>query len=153
MQGAGPEATATQWAVVVAGRQYIGKKDYLTWNLSYGDGSAENITALAGSNANATLTLAGQLETSKAVNMALGYAHKITPSLTTNLAYAWTGIEQSDLRTTDSIRGGRVGHINLIWSENKALSTGLEYMWGHRENVDGARGDAARCQAMVKYSF
>lgn len=47
----------------------------------------------------------------------------------------------------------RVGHVNLIWSVDKALSTGIEYMRGYRENVDGARGDATRLQAMVKYSF
>jgi len=152
-EGTGPDATATQWALVVSGRQYIGKQDYVTWNISYGDGTAENITALAGSNANATLTASGELVTSKAANVALGFAHKFTSDLTTNIAYAWTGIEQSDLRAADSIRRGRVGHINLIWSVSKALSTGVEYMWGFRENVDGVRGDAARLQAMVKYSF
>lgn len=152
-EGTGPDATATAWALVVAGRQYLGEKDYLTWNLSYGDGTAENITALAGSNANATLTTNGELETSEAANIALGFAHKFTPKLTTNLAFAWTGIEQSDLRAADSIRRGRVSHVNLIWSVSNALSTGVEYMWGYRENVDGAQGDASRLQAMVKYSF
>ncbi|WP_455207192.1 DcaP family trimeric outer membrane transporter [Kaarinaea lacus] len=152
-EGTGPNATAAQWALVVNGRQYIGINDYLTWNISYGDGTAENISALAGSNANATLTATGDLETSKAANIALGYAHKFTPQLTTNVALAWTEIEQSDLRAADSIRRGRVGHVNMIWSLSKALSTGVEYMWGHRENVDGAQGDAARLQAMVKYSF
>lgn len=152
-EGAGPDATATQWAVVVSGRQYLRRQNYVTWNVSYGDGSAENITALAGSNANATLTPGGELVTSKAWNLALGFAHKWVSNLTTNIAYAWTGIGKSDLRAADSIRRGQVGHVNLIWSVSSALSTGVEYIWGYRENVDGAQGNASRLQTMLKYSF
>lgn len=152
-EGLGPDATANQWAVTFAGRRYFDNRDFTTWNLSYGDGTADNITALAGSNANATLTADGQLATSKAFNIALGYARKINQNLTSNFVYAWTVLEASDLRASDSIRRGSVGHVNLIWSLTKAFSTGVEYMWGNRENFDGARGDAARVQAMARYNF
>jgi hypothetical protein len=152
-EGTGPNATATQWAVVVAGRQYLGKDDYLAWSLSYGDGSAANITALAGSNANATLTAAGRLETNLAASAALGYAHKFSPTLTANLAYAWTGIEMTDQLAADSIRRGQVAHVNLIWSATRTISTGIEYVWGRRENASGETGDASRIQFMAKHSF
>lgn len=129
----GPDATVGQWAVVVAGRQYIGSRDYVALNASYGDGTAEYITALAGSNANATLSADGRLETSRAENVSLGYAHKITESVSSNLAFAWTAIEPISLRAADGIRRGMVGHANLIWEVSGALSTGVEYMWGRRE--------------------
>ena len=151
--GSGPDAKAQEWAVVLNGRHYLGDRDYVTLNLSYSDGAAENISALSGSNANASLTLDGRLETNKAWNIALGYAHKITERLTTNLAYAQTELKANYLRSPDSIKGGSVAHVNFIWAFAKAMSTGIEYMWGERENTDGARGRAARVQSMAKYDF
>jgi hypothetical protein len=151
--GSGPDAKAQEWAIVLNGRQYLGDRDYVTLNVSYSDGAAENISALSGSNANASLTLLGQLKTNKAWNIALGYAHKITERLTTNLAYAQTELDASYLRSPDSIKGGQVAHVNVIWAFARAMSTGIEYMWGERENTDGARGRAARVQGMAKYDF
>jgi hypothetical protein len=151
--GSGPDAKAREWAVVLNGRHYLGDRDYVTLNVSYSDGAAENISALSGSKANASLTLLGQLETNKAWNIALGYAHKITERLTTNLAYAQTELEANYLRSPDSIKGGSVVHVNFIWSVTNAMSTGIEYMWGERENTDGSRGRAARVQSMAKYDF
>jgi hypothetical protein len=151
-EGSGPNATANAWAVVTNGRQNIGDRDYVTWNLSYGNGSAENISALSGSNANATLFPSGYLETNRSYNLALGYVHKFNDRFTTNLAYAVTRL-QNDLRAPDSIEGGWVAHANLIWKLSKAASTGIEYMWGQRENTNGEKGDAARLQTMFQYFF
>jgi hypothetical protein len=44
-------------------------------------------------------------------------------------------------------------HVNLIWFPYKLVSTGIEYMYGARENKDGTEGNASRIQAMVKYKF
>jgi hypothetical protein len=151
--GVGPDAKVQQWAIVLNGRHYLADRDYVTLNLSYSDGAAENISALSGSNANASLTPEGQLKTNKAWNVALGYAHKITERLTTNLAYAQTELDANYLRSPGSIKGGSVAHVNVIWAVAKAMSTGIEYMWGERENTDGNKGRAARVQSMAKYDF
>ncbi len=59
--GIGPDATALQASMVFGGRQYIGKEDFLTWNISFGRGSGENIMAFVGSHANAVLNNQGNL--------------------------------------------------------------------------------------------
>ena len=33
------------------------------------------------------------------------------------------------------------------------VSTGIEYMWGVRENKNGITGEASRVQFMVKFKF
>ena len=152
-EGVGPDASATGWVVIFAGRENLGRRSFFTWNLAYGDGTAETIMALTGSDANAVLTADGRLVTRQGYSVALGLGHEWTDTLSSNLAYAWTDLEDIGQRAPDAIRSGGVGHLNLIWAPHKKLSTGIELMWGIRENADGADGDATRVQAMVKYVF
>ena len=152
-EGVGPDATATGWALVFAGRQNFGRSDFLTWNLAYGNGTADTIMALTGSDANANLTPDGRLVTRQGYSAALGLGHTWSDTLSSNLAYAWTDLEDIGERAPDAIQSGSVGHLNLIWAPHEKLSTGIELMWGMRENADDDDGDAARVQTMVKYTF
>lgn len=148
----GKDASATGWALIYAGRKNIFDNSYVTWNLAYGDGTSDIIMALTGSEANAILTADGTLETRRGYSVALGLGHKWNHTLVSNLSYAVTDLEENE-RAPQAVQSGYVGHVNLIWSPAEKLSTGVEYMWGHRENSDGARGDATRIQTMVKYDF
>jgi hypothetical protein len=152
-----PDATAVGWAVIFAGRQNLDASNFLTWNMAYGDGTPETIMALTGSEANAVLTANNGLITRKGYAVALSLGHTWSKTLSSNLAYAWTDLESLNLdieqRAPDAIQGGGIGQINLIWTPTRNFSTGLEYMWGIRENVDGADGSAQRIQTMVKHTF
>ncbi|MFG1484914.1 DcaP family trimeric outer membrane transporter [Halobacteriovorax sp. RZ-2] len=153
-QNIGKDATATQWSAVFAGRQYFGqKRSYFTWNISYGDGAGATILALAGSNANATLVADGILKTNKGYSATFGYAFKLTDTLSTNFAIAWTELEKSSQRPDDAIAGGGVLHVNLIKELASKVSTGVEYMYGVRVNNNDDDGDASRIQAMIKFDF
>jgi hypothetical protein len=152
-EGVGPDATATGWALIFAGRQNLRHKSFFTWNVAYGDGTADTIMALTGSDANANLTPDGRLVTRQGYSVALGLGHSWTDTLSSNLAYAWTDLEDIGARAPDAIQSGGVGHLNLIWKPREKLSTGIELMWGTRENADGDDGDATRVQTMIKYLF
>lgn len=154
-EGNGRNPTATGWALVFAGRQNFSDRNFFTWNLAYGDGTPENIMALTGSDANAVLTEDYRLVTRQGYSVALGFGHDWSSTLSSNLAYAWTDLEDlgQDERAADAIRSGGIGHANLIWALDERLSTGIEYMWGNRQNVDGATGDASRVQVMFKYTY
>ncbi len=152
-EGAGPDADATGWALIYAGRHNLGRRDFFTWNLAYGDGTADTIMALTGSEANAVLTPDGRLITRQGYSAALGFGHEWSDTLSSNLGYAFTDLEDIGQRAPDAIRSGGVGHINLIWEARDKLSSGIEFMWGTRENADGNDGNATRVQTMVKYVF
>ena len=153
-EGVGPDATALGWALIFAGRQNLGSSNnFFTWNLAYGDGTPDTIMALTGSDANANLTPDGRLVTRQGYSAALGLGHAWSDTLSSNLAFAWTDLEDIGERAPDAIQSGAVGHLNLIWAPREKLSTGIELMWGTRENVDGDDGDATRIQTMVKYLF
>jgi len=153
-EGVGPDATAGGWALIFAGRQNLGSSaNFFTWNLAFGDGTPDTIMALTGSDANANLTLDGRLVTRQGYSVALGLGHAWSETLASNFALAWTDLENIGEREPDAIQSGGVGHLNLIWTPREKFSTGIELIWGTRENADGDDGDATRVQTMVKYTF
>jgi len=152
-QDAGPDADAIGWALIYAGRRNFGRRTFFAWNLAYGDGTADNIMALTGSEANAVLAPDGRLVTRRGYSAALGLGYQWTETLSSNLAYAFTDLEDLGQRAPNAIQSGGVGHVNLVWSAREKLSTGLELIWGRRENADGDTGEATRIQTMVKYFF
>ncbi|MEM6582695.1 MAG: DcaP family trimeric outer membrane transporter [Pseudomonadota bacterium] len=42
---------------------------------------------------------------------------------------------------------------NLFWDLSPRIETGVEYLWGRRENQDGEDGDAQQLQMMIRYLF
>lgn len=149
----GPDATALQWDVVFAGRQYLGS-DYVTWNVSYGRGSGENIMAFAGSNANAVLTAAGTLETMPAFAFVAGFVHKWSATVVSNLSYAYGWLlDVPSSRDPLGLEKGGIGHANVIWRPIPEFATGIEYMYGAQQTSNDALGHASRIQGMVRLDF
>jgi hypothetical protein len=149
----GPSSNAMQIDGVIAGRQIIGRKSFVTWNVSYGEGSGENILAFAGSNANAVLTVDGKLDTMPAFSILLGFGHEWTQQLSSNLSYAYGWLDTPDSRAPFALKRGGIGHINLIWKPAEHFSTGVEFMWGAQRTQNDAKGDASRIQFMAKFDF
>lgn len=149
---AGPSDHAMQVDAVIAGRQYI-KKDYVTWNISWGNGSGENIMAFAGTKANAVLNADGKLETMPAFAFVGGYVHKWNDQVSSNFSYAYGWLDPPASREPYSLKRGGVAHANVIWHPVKQLSGGVEYMWGGQRTSNDAVGYASRIQAMVKFDF
>lgn len=149
----GPTAKALQADVVVAGRQYAGTNNYVTWNVSYGKGSGENIMAFAGSQANAVLKADGTLETMPAFAVVLGGMHKWNATLSSNLSYAYGWLQPPDSRDPLALKRGGIGHVNVIWRPVTQFSTGIEYMWGAQRATNDTFGSARRVQGMVKFDF
>lgn len=149
----GQDADALQYDLVVAGRQYVFKSDYFTWNLSMGNGSGENIMAFAGSDANAVLTPEYKLETMSALAFVAGYMHKWSDKYSSNLSYAYGWLDAPPTRAPLALQEGGVGHVNLIFRPASQFSCGVEYMWGVQITSNEARGEARRIQFMTKLEF
>lgn len=149
----GPNPNALQVNLVVAGRQYLGKETFFTWNLSYGQAAGENIMAFAGSNANAVLTAEGELERIPSFAAVLGAKHSWSKTFSSNISYAYGWLEVPASREPFALQEGGIGHVNLIYSPKDYFSTGIEYMYGTRKASNDALGSAGRIQMMAKFSF
>jgi len=151
--GDGPDATATQWAVALSGRLTLGPRGSVVLNSSYGHGSGNGVAAFVGRGASAVLTPSGTLDTMPAWSVAVGYGHRFTDSLSSNLHFAWAEVEPSEFRAPDSVKASTATHVNLLWSVTPKLTTGIEFMYGRRTNTDDQSGTARRLQLMTKYGF
>jgi hypothetical protein len=149
----GPSDSTTQFAVLFAGRQSLGNRAYASWNLSYGNGSGENILAFAGTDANAVLDANGVLDPFPSFSALVGFGYDWTSTLTSNLGWAYGWLDTPDTRADLALERGGTGHLNLIWKPDDDFSTGVEFMWGKTRAQNGAEGDAKRLQLMAKYEF
>ncbi len=149
----GPSDQTYQLSLVVAGRQYIGKGDYFTFNVSTGNAFGENIIAFAGSNANAVLNDNGELEAIQGLSAMFGFMHRWTSKLESNFNYAYGWLDGPEGRQPFALKRGGIGHVNLIYYFDKNLSTGVEYMWGAQRTANDAFGRAGRIQFMAKFAF
>lgn len=149
----GPSDSATQYAFLLAGRQNLGQRSYASWNISYGEGSGENVMAFAGSNANAVLNAEGNLETIPAFAAVLGYGYNWNANWSSNLSYAYGWLDTPPSRDAFALKRGGIGHVNLIWKPVSQFSTGAEFMWGVTRVENDALGKAQRLQLMAKYEF
>ncbi len=151
-EGAGPDARALQWDAVVGGRQHIGR-DFVTWNVSYGVGSGENVMAFSGSGANAVLTEDGRLERMPAFAFVVGLAHHWADDLVTNVSYAYGWLDTPDSRDALALKRGGILHTNLLWRPTEQFTAGIEYMVGTKRATNDALGTGRRIQTMVKLAL
>jgi hypothetical protein len=148
-----PNARAIGWGFSFSGREYFGKGHYFRWMASYGQGWGSQIVATIGTKSSASLTPDGKLETMPAWNLGGGFAFNITSTLVANLNVNWYAIDPSEFRDGDSMKAGESGHVNLMWSSLKNVTTGVGFMYRRRVNKEGNSGTGKRLQLMIKYSF
>lgn len=145
------------WAVVTGGRLYFGpgKRHWLGFGGSYGEGTAQNIIAFAnGGVPNAAINADGSLELTRNWSALLGVHLKWTDLWSSNISYAAGRISDVPaLFDPDYLRDGRAIHANLIYKLSNVVTTGIEFMAGERQNVDGEEGSAERLQASIFYYF
>ena len=113
----------------------------------------DQIIVFGGSDEGAVLDPNGELITEDAYNFAIGGGYQFTNDLSFNLAYAYVNRGELRYRPDETVKKGGIGHANLIWDVGPNAKAGIEYMWGDRQNLDGAEGEAGRVQAMIRYAF
>ncbi|TWU08905.1 hypothetical protein CA54_41440 [Symmachiella macrocystis] len=77
----------------------------------------------------------------------VGFTRDWNDSLSSNFTYAENNLDTSDFQAGDDVQRTTYLAANLIWSPWERAKFGVEYLYGIRENVDGAVGDAHRVQA------
>ena len=150
---AGPSDTQTAFGLSLTGRARIGKADALSGAATIGQGAANRVISLAWDGGNSAVITPDGLDAMSHWQVWGGYSHYWTDSLNSTVSAAFTELDNSEFQPGSAIHQAGSFHVNLVWFPYKLVSTGIEYMWGFRENKDGARGEASRFQFMVKYQF
>ena len=137
----------------LSGRYVIGKKDAIMGAATVGSGSAHRVISLSFDGGNDAVITPEGLDAMSHRQVYGGYSHYWTKSLNSSFSAAWAELDNSEFQPGSAIHTAKSFHVNLIWFPYKLVSTGIEYMYGVRENKDGAEGTASRIQYMVKYKF
>jgi hypothetical protein len=77
----------------------------------------------------------------------VGVTHNWTDGLSSNFTYAENSLENTAFQDPTDVHRTTYLAANLIWRPLERVRVGVEYLYGLRENVDGAIGVANRVQA------
>jgi len=127
--------------------------DAFVWGCGYGVGQGHKIIALSWDGKGSGVIADNGLTLSPAWFAYVGLNHYWNKKLNSTVSTNWAGTSLSELQSANTIKLAGSFHINLIWFPYSRISTGIEYMWGMRENHDGTRGTASRFQFMAKFKF
>ncbi len=151
-----PNVTKTGYALTGTGRFVLNVskfKDSFMYGGGFGTGLGGRLIALSwDGKASGAITENG-LNLNKAWWAFAGYNHYWSESFNSTIATNWGGTELTPDQTDGTIKKAGSFHANLIWFPYPLISTGIEYMWGLRQNKNGIEGQASRVQLMVKFKF
>ena len=92
----------------------------------------------------------------KAIKSFQGYGafqHWWTDSLRSNAVFGYVDLDNRSVQSDDTFERSMYFAGNLVWSPIKQMDIGAEYLWGQRDNKNGATGTARRMQLSTKFTF
>jgi hypothetical protein len=154
-QGAnGATASAFGWAVSASaklGLPFLGKRDNLRLTVHHGDGYG---TQLKGGPEEAIFDTAdSELDTIGIWSLNGGIQHFWTHKFRSNLTYGHVSADNPASVPSDALESTTYASANFVWNPFKQLTLGVEYLWGQRENVDGASGNSNRLLFSSRFDF
>ena len=141
----GATDSALGWSVAASTKvdlPFLGKRDNLKLNVHYGDGYG---TQLKGGPEEAVFnTATSELDTIGISSWFGGIQHFWSDKFRSNLTYGYVSADNPASVPSDALDSTTYASVNFIWNPYKQLTLGAEYLWGQRENVDGADGTSNR---------
>jgi hypothetical protein len=101
----------------------------------------------------ATFDPANRLRVLPASGWFVAYEQWWTDKLISNFTYGRADIDLTDTLPPNTYTGASYGAANLIYFPVERLGLGVEFLYGSRENKDGARAKNYRIQTGVQYRF
>ena len=81
------------------------------------------------------------------------YKRQDDRSLRSNLTLGYVEVDNPSFVEGDAYKRTIRASANLLWNPTAHVDTGIEYLWGKRENKDGDSGEAKQLQMMIRYIF
>ena len=146
--------SALGWALSAStklGLPFLGKRDNLRLTAHYGDGYGTQLKG--GPNEAVFDTASSELDTIGIWSSFGGIQHYWTEKFRSNLTYGHVNVDNPASVPDDALESTTYASANFIWNPYKQLTLGVEYLWGRRENVDGASGTSNRFLFSSRFDF
>lgn len=79
--------------------------------------------------------------------------HQWSKYLSSSIGYSRNEVDNTSLQSFNAFHLGQYASVNLLWTPDPHIMMGAEYIWGQRQDKDGATGDDNRIQLSAKYKF
>ncbi|MCZ6538196.1 MAG: hypothetical protein O6922_00015 [Chloroflexi bacterium] len=150
----GNSGSALGWAISGSGKvriPFLGERDNFKFGIQYGEGFGGQIKS---GPADAEFNpVTGELETIGVFSTYGGVQHFWSDSFRSNLVYGYVDADNPGFIAGDSLENTSYFAADIIWAPYKTVTVGAEYLWGRRQNKDGAAGTANRILFSSKFEF
>jgi hypothetical protein len=164
--GSDPEGT-TGWGITTSGRHPVdwwGGQDYFLWQATYGEGIGHYLTDLRSvGGGDAVFDPRGQLRALPVFAGYVSYMHRwpltrkwfkdLPGVMRSSVTVSWVNINNYEFQDGGDYSRTLRGSVNLLYSPTENMQTGVEFLWGRRENKNGSKGTATQLQFAVRYIF
>ncbi|MEG2278052.1 MAG: DcaP family trimeric outer membrane transporter [Odoribacter sp.] len=146
---------ATGWGASLSGQINLCKKTSFMFQGVYGKGIANYIQDISGNgydlipNAHEN----GKLESAGMWGAFCAFQQNWTPNLYSSLIYSYARLENRSNLAGTTYKYAQYGAANLLWNFTEYGTTGIEYIFGRRNDFNKEYGNANRINAMVQYRF
>jgi len=150
----GATDSALGWSIAASAKvdlPFLGMRDNLKLNVHYGDGYGTQLKG--GPEEGVFNTARSELDLIGIWSLYGGIQHFWTEKTRSNLTYGHVNADNPDSVPSDALDSTTYVTVNFIWNPFKSLSLGVEYLWGRRENVDGASGTSNRLLFSSRFDF
>lgn len=134
----------------LAVKQKIGERDQLFLQGTYGPGVGRYRGGIT-----AAPDASGNLEAVDVLGGMVGFEHHWSSEWRSTLVYSWGKADDlpAGVPASGTVEQLEYAAANLIWQFSDRAWTGVEYLFGSREDADGTRGEANRLQFSIRFDF
>ncbi len=149
---------ALGWGLSLTGSWSFTPDDLIMGWANFGSGYANYIQDAYGLGLDGYVDSAGNLQTFEAWGFGAGYTHNWSDALSSTFTVGYVDIDDSALLgltppMSTVMRQTYYASGNLVWQILPHLTIGAELLYGRKNAVNGADGDAVRFQFTSRYSF
>jgi hypothetical protein len=123
--------------------------------LVYGEGIASYMndggTDLAPAVAPGSAAL--RAEAVETIGLVAYYDHRWNQRFTSSIGYSFNDQKNTNFQSGTAMDKLQYASANLLYTPAENLLTGIELLWGDRQDKSGASGSASRVQVTIKYNF
>ena len=147
----------TGWGLTLSAKTAVSRwniQDNLMFQMNYGNGYGRYVNDLATvGGQDAVFTDNGEMKTLEIFATFASFQHWWNDGLRSTFIASFVNIDNLDFQDDDAYHKTSRLSGNVIWSPTPRIDIGSEFLWGEREDKDGASGDATQLQISAKYRF
>lgn len=140
------------WGLNLSGAFSVFENDSVQAQVTYGHGLFRYFNDDFVNN-DAAFDHSGDLTAIPAFGALIGYTHKWSDDFRSTASYGYVNLDNEFSQGPHAYHETHYGSLNIVWQLRKRLSIGLEGLYGHSEQHNGADGDAFRIQIGVVYNL